>query len=86
MKLLAASSPVVDWGKLGQVVAYSLTVGVGVALSFALAILGATRFADARRGEGRPVAAIAYGLLATLGLAATVAAAVVAIVVMTKKG
>jgi hypothetical protein len=86
MRLLAASDPVVDWGKLGQVVAYSAIVGVGVALSFSLAILGATRFAELRRSDGSAAAAAGYALLATLGLAATVAAAVVAIVVMTKKG
>jgi hypothetical protein len=86
MRLLAASDPVVDWGKLGQVVAYSLIVGVGVALAFSLAILGATRFAEVRRSDGGAAAAAGYALLATLGLAATLAAAVVAIVVMTKKG
>jgi cation transporter-like permease len=85
MSLLAASDPVVDWGKLGQVVAYSAVVGIGVALCFSLAILGATRFAELRRSGGGSGAAVGYALLATLGLAATVAAAVVAIVVMTKK-
>jgi hypothetical protein len=84
MTLLA--DPVVDWGKLGQVVAYSAVVGIGVALCFSLAIVGATRFTEVRRGGARPVAAIGYALLATLGLAATIAAAVGAIVVMTKKG
>ena len=83
--LLAASDPVVDWGKLGQVVAYSAIVGVGVALAFSLAIVGAIRFAEVRRGQGSTAVAAAYALLASLGLAATVAAAVVAIVVMTKK-
>jgi hypothetical protein len=86
MSLLAASDPVVDWGKLGQVVLYSAVVGVGVAICFSLAILGATRFAEVRRGEGGGGPAVAYAVLATLGLAATVAAAVIAIVVMTKKG
>jgi hypothetical protein len=84
--LLAESTPVVDWGKLGQVVAYSAVVGIGVAIAFALAILGATRFTDARRDGGGVAAAAGYALLATLGLAATLAAAVIAIVVMTKKG
>jgi hypothetical protein len=84
--LLAASDPVVDWGKLGQVVVYSAIVGIGVAFAFSLAIVGATRFAEIRRADGSAVAAAAYALLASLGLAATVAAAVVAIVVMTKKG
>jgi hypothetical protein len=83
MTLLA--DPIVDWGKLGQVVAYSAAVGIGVAFCFSLAILGATRFTEARRGGGSTVAAAGYALLATLGLAATVAAAVIAIVVMTNK-
>jgi hypothetical protein len=83
MRVLADS--VVDWGKLGQVVVYSLLSGVGVALCFSLAILGATRFADARRGNGGGGAAVGYAILAAGGLAATVAAAVVAIIVMTSK-
>ena len=85
MMLVAGSDPIVDWGKLGQVVAYSAIVGIGVAIAFALAIVGATRFADVRRDGGSNVSAAAYALLATAGLAATVAAAVIAIVVMTKK-
>jgi hypothetical protein len=85
MNLLAASTPVVDWGKLGQVVLYSLIAGVGVTVCFSLAILGATRFAEVRRGDAGAGAAIGYLLLATLGLAATVAAAVIGIVVMTQK-
>jgi hypothetical protein len=85
MNLIAASTPVVDWGKLGQVVLYSLGVGVGVSICFSLAILGATRFADLRRTQGSTGGAIGYALLSVLGLSATVAAAVIAIVVMTKK-
>ena len=84
--MLFAADPVVDWGKLGQVVAYSAVVGIGVAIAFSLAIVGATRFAEVRRADGGAATALAYALLATLGLAATVAAAVGAIIVMTKKG
>jgi hypothetical protein len=84
--MMPLADPVVDWGKLGEVIAYSAVVGIGVALCFSLAILGATRFTEVRRGEGRNVAAVGYALLATLGLAATVAAAVGAIIVMTNKG
>jgi phage tail tape-measure protein len=85
MKLIAASSPVVDWGKLGQVVLYSLGAGVGVAVCFSLAILGATRFAEARRGAGGGGPAVAYALLGAVGLAATVGAVVVGIIVMASK-
>jgi hypothetical protein len=83
--LLAASDPVVDWGKLGQVVLYSLGVGIGVAVCFSLAIVGAARFAEVRRSGGSAGASVGYALLATLGLVATVTAAVLAIVVMTSK-
>ena len=84
MSLLAASSPVVDWEKLGQVVLYSLGAGVGVSVCFALAVVGATRFADSRR-DGGGAAAVGYALLAAVGLAATVAAVVIGIIVMTSK-
>jgi hypothetical protein len=85
MSLLAASSPVVDWGKLGQVVLYSLGSGVGVALCFSLAVVGATRFAESRRGAGGGGAAVAYAALAAAGLAATIGAVVLGIIVMTSK-
>jgi hypothetical protein len=80
VSILGASSPVVDWTKLGDVVLYSLGAGVGVALCFSLAVLGATRLAEVR-GSPR----VAYGVLAVLGLAATVGAVVAGIVVMTSK-
>jgi hypothetical protein len=80
----ALAAEIVDWGTLGQVVLYSLGAGVGVSLCFSVAIVGATRFAEARRSEAG-VAAAFYALLAGLGLAATVAAVVVGIIVMAKK-
>jgi hypothetical protein len=82
VSVLAGS--IVDWGTLGQVIGYSLGAGVGVAVCFSLAIVGATRFAEARRAEA-PIPAAFYGLLAMLGLAATVGAVVVGIIVMAKK-
>lgn len=81
---VAASDPVVDWDALGQVVLYSLVAGIGVTLCYSLAILGSTRFSELR-ASGAGGRAIAFGVLAALGLAATVAAVVVAIVVMTNK-
>jgi hypothetical protein len=80
------AAPVVDWQTLGEVVLYSLAAGVGVAVCFSLAIVGAARFGDARREGGGGVAAIAYAALAALGLGATLAAVVIGIVVMTSKG
>ena len=85
MSLFAASSPIVDWSKLGQVVLYSLGAGVGVALCFSLAIVGATRFAEARRGSAGGGGAAFYAVLAVAGLAATVAAVVGAIIIMASK-
>jgi hypothetical protein len=75
---------IVDWGTLGKVVAYSLVAGVGVAVCFSIAIVGATRFAEARRSQAAAPAAF-YAVLAGLGLAATVGAVVVGIIVMAKK-
>jgi hypothetical protein len=85
MSLLAASTPVVDWGALGKVVLYSVVAGVGVAVCVSLSILGATRFAEVRRGGSGGVGALAYAMLTLLGLAATLGSAVLAIVVMTRK-
>jgi hypothetical protein len=82
VRVFADGTPIVDWGALGQVVAYSLGIGVGVAICFSLAIVGATRLSEVRRGSG----AIGYALLAAAGLAVTVGAVVIAIIVMTKKG
>jgi hypothetical protein len=84
MSVLAASSPIVDWGTLGQVVLYSLGAGVGVALCFSIAIVGSIRFAEARRA-GAAVPAAFYAALATLGLLATTGAVVIGIVVMASK-
>jgi hypothetical protein len=82
--MTSLAADIVDWGTLGQVVLYSLGAGVGVALCFSIAVVGATRFAEARRaGSGGPAAF--YAVLATAGLAATCAAVVVGIIVMAKK-
>jgi hypothetical protein len=75
---------IVDWGTIGQVVLYSLAAGVGVAFCFSVAVVGATRFAEARRAHAGAPAAL-YGTLAVLGLAATVGAVVIGIVVMAQK-
>lgn len=75
---------IVDTGALGKVIIASLIAGIGVTVAFALTILGATRFADMRRDD-RPVEAGVFAVLATLALAASVAAVVVGVVVMTSK-
>ena len=83
MGALAAGA--VDWDSLGKVVVAALVSGVGVTLCFSLAVAGATRFAELRRDQ-RSVEATLYAILGLLGLAATVAAVVIGIVVMTNKG
>jgi predicted membrane channel-forming protein YqfA (hemolysin III family) len=75
---------IVDWATIGKVVLYSAGAGLGTSICFALAILGVVRFADMRRAERRLVAGV-YALLGTAGLAASAAAIVVAIIVMTQK-
>jgi hypothetical protein len=82
--LTSLAADIVDWGTLGQVVLYSLGAGVGVALCFSIAVVGATRFAEARRAGAGGSAAF-YAVLATAGLAATTAAVIVGIIVMAKK-
>ena len=82
MSALAAS--IVDWKALGEVVLASFAAGVGATVAYSVAIFGATRFADMRR-DGRVLEATVFAIVATAGLAATVGAIVVGIVVMTSK-
>ncbi len=80
----AVIATVVDWAALRDVVVASLAAGVGITVTFSLAILGLTRFADMRRDE-RVVGAWAYAGLAILGLAVSGAAVVFGIILMTSK-
>ena len=73
---------VVDWGALLDVVLYSLGAGVGLTIAFSLAILGATRLGEKRRDE-RGTEAVAYGVLAIMGLGLSAAGIVFGIVVIT---
>jgi hypothetical protein len=74
----------VDWGTLGEVIVFSAVAGVGVTLAYSLAILGATRFAEAQRAR-REGQAIGWALLGVVGFAVTIAAVVFGIIVMTTK-
>ena len=56
----------IDAGALFKMFYASLAAGVGVAVVFSIAILGATRSSDLRR-SGRTGAASAYAALAVLG-------------------
>jgi cytochrome c biogenesis protein CcdA len=82
LSVLLAS--VVDTDALLKVVIGSMAAALGLSVSFSLAILGATRFADLRRDE-RPLEAAAFGLLAVVCLLASIAAVVFGLIVMTSK-
>jgi hypothetical protein len=59
----------------------ALVAGVGVALTFSLAILGTTRFSEAQR-DGHRLEAAAFATLGVLGFAATGAAIAFGIIVV----
>jgi hypothetical protein len=75
---------VIEKQELMDTVIAAAVAGIGVTAIFSLMIFGASRFADLRRDD-RPVAAAAAITLAGLALAATAAAIVIGIVVMTNK-
>lgn len=75
---------IVDTQALWETVAGAFVAGVGTTIVFSLAILGTSRFSDANR-EGQRFQATVFGALAVLGLLATAAAIVAAVVVMTSK-
>jgi len=75
---------VVETKELIETVIASLVAGVGVTAVFSVAIWGGARFVDFNR-DGRPVAAAAAVAVSVLALAATLAAVVFGIVVMTSK-
>jgi len=75
---------IVDTEALLKTILASFIAGVGVTLIFSVAILGASRFADLSR-DGRPAAAIAFGLLGLVALLAAAVAVAVGIIVMTQK-
>jgi len=74
----------VDTQALLKTVVAAFVAGVGVTLIFSLAILGASRFADMSR-DGRPAAAIAFGVVGLAALLAALAAVTIGIIVMTRK-
>jgi len=75
---------IVDTQALLKTVVAAFVAGVGVTLIFSLAILGASRFADMSR-DGRPAAAIAFGVVGLAALLAALAAVTIGIIVMTRK-
>jgi len=75
---------IVDWETLGKVAVASFLAAVGVTLAFSVAIVGATRMVEMRR-DGRGVEAGAYAALMIIALAASGAAVVFGVVIMTTK-
>lgn len=73
---------IVDWNALGQTVLYAFGAGVGVVFAFSLAILGGARLTENNHDLGL-VGTVGYGMLVVLGIAATAAAVVFGIIVMT---
>ena len=75
---------VVDTEALWRTVVAAFVAGVGTTFVFSIAILGAARVSEAQR-NGRGGEAAVFGVVAALGLLATVAAVVIGVVVMTTK-
>ncbi len=75
---------IVDTKALWETVVAAFVAGVGTTIVFSLAILGATRFTHASR-EGQVAHAALFAALAIIGVLATCAAAVIAVIVMTTK-
>jgi hypothetical protein len=71
-------------GDIVEVVWVSLLAGVLVCVAYALVVLGTARSAEARR-NGNGTAAVAFGTLAAIALAACVAAVVFGVHVMVSK-
>jgi hypothetical protein len=75
---------IVDTEALWQTIVAAFVAGVGTTVVFSLAILGAARFSEANR-EGNRGHATVYAALMICGLAATAAAIVFGVIVMTTK-
>ena len=72
----------IEGRELLETVAASVIAGVGVTVSFSIAIWGAAQFAEHNRA-GRALAAGIAGGLGALGLAVTLAAVTIGVIVMT---
>jgi hypothetical protein len=81
---LPIADDIVEWDLILQVIWVALAAGIAVTIAVSLAILGATRAADARR-DGDTLDAVFFSALCILGLAACAGAVVLGIVVMTSK-
>lgn len=70
--------------QIADLILYATVVTLGVALSFALALIGTVR-ATERRRDGHLAAALPWTVLALAGFAAFIAFAVKGIIVVTQK-
>lgn len=75
---------VVDTTALWQTVLAAAAAGIGVTFAFSVCILGVARFIELNR-DGRSGAALVYGVVAGIAVAACAAAVVLGVVVMTQK-
>jgi hypothetical protein len=75
---------IIDGHAAWQAVWTATVSGVGVTIVFSMAVLGATRSTDMRRDD-RPGQAAVFAVLALIALAATLAAVVYAITLITTK-
>lgn len=72
---------IVETSELLDTILYSTVSALGLILVFSLGIWGSARYAELSRDE-RPLAAAAAATVAILGFVASIAAAVLGIVVM----
>lgn len=75
---------VVDWGQLLEVAWTSILGGVGVTAVFAVALYGAVKTMDTRRG-GQGAIVVAYGVMTVLASSAVLASVVFAILTIKTK-
>ena len=81
---LPIADSIVEWDLIFQVIWAALGSGVAVTIAVSLAILGASRAADARR-DGDTIDTVIFSALFVLAVAACAGAVVLGIVVMTSK-
>jgi hypothetical protein len=77
------ASSLIDLGALWKILLVGLGGGAGVVVAFGFVLLGRSRFAEARAGDG--VARGGYVVMATLGAAFCAAALVLGFIAMTHK-
>jgi hypothetical protein len=82
--MTAASTPIVDWAGLIQVVWISVLASCAITVAFTIAVIGASRWTELQRAR-RSGLAVGYGLLGALGASLTGGAIILGLIYMTKK-